>query len=88
MPTIRANCRLLEQRAQQLALAAAEVEHARRAGRAQRRDHGAEPLLVQAQRLLDRLLLGRALLGLVVGRRLLVGEQPVERRARERPLVA
>ena len=79
--------RLLQQRAQQLAIAAAEVEHPCRAARAQRGNDGAVPLLVQAHRLLDRLLFGRALLDVVVNRHVFVDEQLLERRARERPLV-
>ena len=60
--------RLLQQLAQQLAAAAAEVEHPRRPARAQRGDNRPVPLLVQAHRLLNRLLFGRALLDVVVNR--------------------
>ena len=66
---LASNARLLEQRAQQLALAAAEVEHARRAAlRAAPRRPRRAAARCRLQRLLDGLLLGALrVLGLVVG---------------------
>jgi hypothetical protein len=78
---------VLEQRSQQLARAAAEIEHAPRAARPQRRDDGAHPLLVQAQRLLDGFLLGRARLLVLVLGRILFREQLLDRGALQGALV-
>ena len=80
--------RILQQRSDQLAAAAAEIEHPLRAARPEHGHDRAEPLLVQAQRFLDSLLLGLARLRRVAVRvGVLVLEQPRERLARQRALV-
>jgi hypothetical protein len=78
---------ILEQRRDQLAAPAADVEDAPRAGCPEHRYDGAESLLVQAHWLLDRFLLGLALLPVPVGVDVLVCEKAGERLARGRALV-
>ncbi len=78
---------LVDEALQQLALAAAQVEHAARLGLAERGDHRGEPRLVEEHPRLDGVLGAAFASSVSSGLALVVGHEARERHPEERPAV-